>query len=797
MAVFKCKMCGGTLEINNGESVVVCDYCGTKQTLPKTNDEAVSNLFNRANTLRLKSEFDKAEQVYEKILELDNAEAEAHWGLVLCKYGIEYVEDPQTFTRVPTCHRASYDSILADESYLSAVANADMSQKVVYEDEAKKINDIQKNILDVVKNEKPFDVFICYKETDANGQRTIDSVIANDIYHQLTNEGFKVFYAAITLEDKLGQEYEPYIFSALNSAKVMLVVGTKPEYFEAVWVKNEWSRFLKLLKADRSKLLIPCYRDMDAYDLPNEFSHLQSQDMSKIGFINDIERGIKKVIVKDEPKAEPVVVTAAAPVAAPVVATTEPLLKRAYLFLEDGDWESADEYCEKVLDLDPENSRAYLGKAMVAYKSKRIEALVKHYKEYANDNNYIKAIRFADDALKAELESSLLDYQSSQYEIATRIMGEAETSHDCEQAAEAFAKIVDFKDSRELYASCVKKSKLLHNEAQYSSAVALMESANSVDDYQKAIGIFKTISDFKDSSDLLSKCNDEITALNNLEMQKQACLNKINNKKSQLANKNGEYYNLTTQKNNLANTLDSLGTKNSIQKPYIITLIGALASILVFIVSLVSGDPEAEMSTLQALAVVLSTLGCFGFGLSFFIFWVKMSRKLLDRSIKEIVKCIAIMYFIPFAVLVYGFKDYKALKDLAKENGELNQRLRSCEISMNQCRAEITELEAEIQQLSMQLNQLVAPEDKTQGVQQLNINGKIREELLQAIDIVVEEQTATAPMLQRKLNLGYAAAARMLDELEEIGVVGPFVSMKPRQVLISKEQWAEMRNNYL
>ena len=132
MAIFKCKMCGGTLENNNNETVAVCEYCGTKQTLPKSNDEVVSNLFNRANNLRLKCEFDKAEQVYEKILEIDNTEAEAHWGIVLCKYGIEYVEDPKTYTRIPTCHRTSYDSILADSAYLSAIANADGYQKVIY-----------------------------------------------------------------------------------------------------------------------------------------------------------------------------------------------------------------------------------------------------------------------------------------------------------------------------------------------------------------------------------------------------------------------------------------------------------------------------------------------------------------------------------------------------------------------------------------------------------------------------------------------------------------------------------------
>jgi len=62
MSIFKCKMCGGTIEFNPGDTVGMCDSCGTKQTLPTTNDEIITNLHNRANTLRLKCEFDKAEE---------------------------------------------------------------------------------------------------------------------------------------------------------------------------------------------------------------------------------------------------------------------------------------------------------------------------------------------------------------------------------------------------------------------------------------------------------------------------------------------------------------------------------------------------------------------------------------------------------------------------------------------------------------------------------------------------------------------------------------------------------------
>ena len=239
---FKCKMCGGSLEFEKGDTIGVCDSCGTKQTLPRLDSDRRANLYDRANHFRRNNEFDKAAGIYEQILNEEPTDAEAYWSLVLCRYGIEYVEDSATHKRVPTVNRAQFTSIYDDEDYKSALQHAGGYQRSLYEEEASTINEIQKGILAISQKEEPFDVFICYKETDANGRRTPDSVLANDLYHQLIQEGFKVFFSRITLEDKLGTAYEPYIFSALNSAKVMVVLGTKPEYFNAVWVKNEWIR---------------------------------------------------------------------------------------------------------------------------------------------------------------------------------------------------------------------------------------------------------------------------------------------------------------------------------------------------------------------------------------------------------------------------------------------------------------------------------------------------------------------------------------------------------------------------
>ncbi len=401
--IIKCKMCGGDIDFIPGATYGTCEYCGSTSTIPQAEDENKLNRYNRANHFRRQCEFDKAVAAYEKILEQDDTDAEAHWGAVISRFGIEYVEDPATHQRIPTCHRVQVASILTDEDYLAAVENApDEESRRIYQEEAARIAEIQKGILAISANEKPYDVFICYKETDENGQRTRDSQWAQDVYYGLTEQGLKVFFSRITLEDKLGQQYEPYIFAALNSAKVMVVIGSRPEYFNAVWVKNEWSRYLSLMKHDHKRLLIPCYRDMDPYDLPEELSMLQSQDMSKIGFMQDLLRGVQKVM--QQPTSAPQVVrveTATVETNAPGVTS---LLKRAALFLEDGDTASAREYYDRVLDIDPECAEAYMGKVCAetgCRKESNLGAL-----NYCVDmrGDWQKAVRFASAAQKQKYE---------------------------------------------------------------------------------------------------------------------------------------------------------------------------------------------------------------------------------------------------------------------------------------------------------------------------------------------------------------------------------------------------------
>ena len=389
MAVIKCKMCGGDIELSTDKTFGTCEYCGSTMTLPRIDNEQRAAAFNRGNHFRRIGEFDKALAVYERIVAEDDTDAEAHWCCVLCRFGIEYVEDPETYEYLPTCHRASFDSVLEDVDYLAALEHSDGVTRRHYQRDAAKIAEIQRGILATSQNAEPYDVFISYKELDANGERTRDSILAQDIYYQLTERGWRVFFSRISLEDVPGTQYEPYIFAALNSAKVMVVVGTSAENLNAVWVKNEWSRYLSLMRKDRSKLLLPCYRDMDPYDLPEQLAVLMSYDMGKIGFLQDLIRGIGKVLSADKPKEperenikETVVVQHASNT------NISALLKRGAMALEDGDWEKADGFFEEVLNHDAECVGAYIGKTLYETKSHSLDEFVKKLLEKHRQDSF-------------------------------------------------------------------------------------------------------------------------------------------------------------------------------------------------------------------------------------------------------------------------------------------------------------------------------------------------------------------------------------------------------------------------
>ena len=490
MAILKCKMCGGDLNIMEGNPICECEFCGTTQTVPQADNEKKANLFNRANRLRMNAEFDRAASVYASITAEFPEEAEAFWGLCLCKYGIEYVDDPATGNKIPTCHRTLSESILDDEDFIQACENADPVAKRVYREEAKAIDRLQQDILSIVANEAPYDVFICYKETDETGSRTEDSVLAQDIYDSLTGKGLKVFFARITLEDKLGQQYEPYIYAALHSAKVMLAVGTQFDYYDAVWVKNEWARFLDMMKTDREKTLIPCYKGIDAYDMPREFKNLQAQDMGKLGWLQDLTRGVMKLCKNENgSNDEDAVNQAQENIYKANNPTMNSLLQRASMFIEDKLWDDASQYADRVLDIDTENASAYLVKLMARCKAGTLDELGRLKTPLTIYPEYNRIIRFGNDEIKQQVQQCNEQCESTyagfreRYNHGIQILKEATTIAECNDAKKIFENIKPY------YKAAEKAINSCHEKTQQLKKMLMQQLTDlAIDIRNKALG---------------------------------------------------------------------------------------------------------------------------------------------------------------------------------------------------------------------------------------------------------------------------------------------------------------------
>lgn len=595
MAVIKCKMCGGSLSLTEDSSVCECEYCGTRQTVPKADDEKKLKLFERAGKLLRGCEFDKAAGVFEAIVSDFPEEAEAYWGLVLCKYGIEYVDDPATGKKVPTCHRSSFDNVMKDSNFEQACENADAVARRVYRDEARAIEELRRGILEVSGKEEPYDVFISYKEKDENGERTPDSVLAQDIYRELTREGWRVFFSRISLENRLGTEYEPYIFAALNSARVMIVVGTDYEHFDAVWVKNEWSRYLKLIAKGERKTLIPVFRDMDAYDMPEAFNNITALDMGRLGAMQDLVHGVEKILGKKNAPETPAhpqqviqqVIQGGGP-------NVQALLKRGRQALEDGDWDKARDFYDQVLSMDAENAEAFLGLGLAENRCKDTESYVRmacsgeataelvnirpeqeyvesqaaalsvpgllerrnierlyNFEEswesrlksqetltrrareaFEQNRNFMRAFRYARGESKQKLEA----FRQSLTEKLDGLVRRAEEEDRKAREAAESSLALRLRQADE-QAAKDNRQILEQREREYLSACTKQERARSSEEMQAARKAFLALDNYKDAASRAQKAEEEVRRLQNEEAQRR--LKAQNNRKKKLRKRAG------------------------------------------------------------------------------------------------------------------------------------------------------------------------------------------------------------------------------------------------------------------
>ena len=418
----RCRNCGAELDIEKAvNGVVQCIYCTSKFTLPKEDitPAALKFLHDGESSLYI-CRFDDAYAFYKKAAELSPNEPEAYWGMAISQFKVQYVKDEVNDRLQPICHYISTDRISDNANYKQALSLATPEQRAEYERQAQEIDYIREEFYKLKQTGREYDCFICVKVTDdATKARTSDYKRADDIYFDLKGKGYNPFFSERELVDVTGADYEARILYALYTSECMIVVCGKEEYLHTKWVKNEYTRFLRLVGDEQkeSDSITIAFDGRPVEYLPGKNGKIQGIDLRSLNasekitkFVEDhtpearakraqaeqakkeSEAAILKEIEKQREAQreleERLKNIREAPAANSMTsATTRSLLLRANQFLADGEFDSAREYYNKVLDIDPQCAEAWFG-LLLAFGNAR------NYKQHfqGKDSYQIKQI---------------------------------------------------------------------------------------------------------------------------------------------------------------------------------------------------------------------------------------------------------------------------------------------------------------------------------------------------------------------------------------------------------------------
>ena len=407
MSNLKCYNCGSDVVIGENPHIGICTRCFAEVPVPKE-DRSIMQAYSYANELLSERRFEEAREAFRDILIRVPQEAAACWGYAVSEYGIEFVQDPDTAEQIPTLHRLSREQFSKFHYVKQAIDYApDYESEKFYREKSAQIDLIQSRSLQISGKEDPYDVFICYKKTEEGEKRTSDARIAADLYRELIRRGYKVFFAEETLG--VGEEYEPRIFAALQSARVMLAIGSRQEYYNAVWVKNEWSRYAQLLRTEpgSGRLLIPVFYNLSHDAIPAvlreqpQYCDLSAADDPKqvlFGMISAHFSGENRDEVSDLQRQ----VRGKGTGAIRMETSADNYFTRGTVELVNGNFDVAESMFRQSLELQ-ESPDAYLGLMMCAMKIPGPEALHQYADPIARQPMFKKALACASEQKQEEL----------------------------------------------------------------------------------------------------------------------------------------------------------------------------------------------------------------------------------------------------------------------------------------------------------------------------------------------------------------------------------------------------------
>ncbi len=391
-----CSICGGEIVAGGDGTSGTCMGCGNASSYPKSDIKKLNRITYLRNTLR----FENAGYLASELIEENPEDSEAYWAALLCEYGIRYIR--KGAERIPVCgvNPATLSPLKESANYKKALYYATADAQQSYEAVANSIEATVNAYSSVVAAEEPYDVYIMSRE-DATADDDLDG---EKLFLRFSeNLGFRVFYAPETLKDKSDIEKSALTVYALENSRVMCAPFKNEAECCDGFCNYQVNKFAsEASKEESDKVIVPIFNAeaISFQQLPEALVWQDSAfDSSDSEFMREISERVEAIIKPEEAAVVPdAIVTATA-------ANKENLIKRAYMFLEDGEFETADTYFDKILDIDIEDSRAYIGKLLAECKLKSEDEIPDLPQTITDDKNYIKALRFATPEQKARYEA--------------------------------------------------------------------------------------------------------------------------------------------------------------------------------------------------------------------------------------------------------------------------------------------------------------------------------------------------------------------------------------------------------
>ena len=334
------------------------------------------------------------------------------------------------------------------------------------------------------------------------------------LYDRLTKKGYSVFY---DIESLHAGKFDQKIFTEIEDCDHFILVLSVGALDRCV-NENDWIRWEITHALEHKKNIVPVMMRgfMFPENLPEEIAEISSINGVLFESMSLMDARIEQLI------------TFFSPVESTAV-SQNPILERAFMALEDGEWKQADDFCEQVLNTDPRNVQAYLFKLMAELCVYKKEDLAKLEKPFDDSPHYSKIMRFGDLDSKNEIRGYIQEIRLRNLYISSlTAMENARTESDCRKAAQSFSELGSYKDAKYLREKCLEKAEIARKNAIYNTALNIEKNAKTEEDFQKAEKLFEEISSYKDSEAFLTKIRKQIKQIKEERLeQKRVFIKKV------------------------------------------------------------------------------------------------------------------------------------------------------------------------------------------------------------------------------------------------------------------------------